>query len=115
MFVAEIPIKTFVKLTGRAMGIVTSWFENFCDVCTQIIANNSKMLGTADNPIQIDEARFTSHCKYNCGQILAGEAPPTVEDVDSTVVNKCNHGARVDGLWVFGLQQGNNCQYFLVE
>lgn len=26
-----------------------------------------------------------------------------------------NHGARVDGPWVFGLRQGSDCRYFVVE
>ena len=37
------------------------------------------------------------------------------EDDDAEVENKRNHGARVDGPWVFGLRQGNDCRYFLVE
>jgi transposase len=115
MFVGEVPMTQVVEMTGRAQGTVTSWFENFRDVCSQIIAKKVKMLGTADEPIQIDEARFAGRRKYNRGRMLAGDATPTSEDAESIVVNKRNHGARIDGPWVFGLRQGDDCRYYVVE
>jgi len=71
------------------------------------------MVGTEDTPIQIDEVYFAGRCKYNCGHLLAGDALPLSEDKDTaaTVQSKRNHGARIDGLWVFGLHQGHDCRY----
>ena len=66
-------------------------------------------------PIQIDKARFAGRRKYNRGRLLAGDAPPNDEDEDAVVVNARNHGARIDGPWVFGLRQGNDCRYFYVQ
>lgn len=73
------------------------------------------MLGTDDNPIQIDESRFAGRRKYNRGRLLQGDAPANSVDEDVVVQNKQNHGACVDGPWVFGLRQSNDCRYFVVE
>jgi transposase len=115
MFVAELPVTQVVALTSRAPLTVTSWFETLRDVSSQIIAKEQKMLGTRDNPIQIDEARFAGRRKYNRGRMLTGDFAPTSEDAGSIVVNKRNHGARIDGPWVFGLRLGDDCRYFVVE
>ncbi|KAL5232717.1 hypothetical protein ACI65C_000127 [Semiaphis heraclei] len=60
------------------------------------------MVGNAQNPIQIDEARFAGRRKYNRGRLLAGDAPPSLRDINVEVINNRNHGARVDGLWIGG-------------
>jgi len=67
-----------------------------------------KMVGTVAKPIQIDEARFA-------GRILNGDALPLSEDDDVEVENDRNHGTHVDGPWVLGARQGNDCCYFVVE
>jgi hypothetical protein len=74
------------------------------------------MLGTHANPIQINEARLAGYRKYNSGRMLGGDKPPPINtDEGAQVQNNCNHGARVDGPWVFGLKQGNDSRYFYVE
>jgi len=115
LFIADKPIVKTEELMGRAPGTVTTWFETFRNICSEVIAKKPKMLSTKANPIQIDESRFAGCCKYNHGQMLTGDAPPDSEDEDTTVQNKRNHGARVDGPWVFGLHQGNDCRYFVME
>src|SRR5277367_5247300 len=72
------------------------------------------MEGTADNPIQIDEARFAGRRKYNRGRVLQGDRMASSEDSEAEVQNNRNHGKRVDGPWVFGLKQGTDCRYFYV-
>ena len=64
------------------------------------------MIGTEDNPIEINKIRFAGRCKYNWGCMLLGDAPPLSED--------WNEGAQIDGPWVLGLCQGH-CHYFIVE
>ena len=46
-------------------------------------------------------------CKCDCGsacQLLEGDHPAESEDSDADIENQRNHGARVDGPWVFGLK-----------
>lgn len=114
LFVHEIPMTTAVQLTGRASNTVTDWYSMCREVCSSVIAKRQQMIGTFDNPIQIDEARFAGRRKYNRGRMLAGDAPASSEDDDADVANNRNHGARVDGPWVFGLKRGNDCRYFYV-
>jgi len=38
-----------------------------------------------------------------------------LRDIYVEVINNQNHGARVDGPWVFGLKNGNDCHYFYVH
>lgn len=114
-FVLEMPIAKTAELTGRAESTVTTWFEMCRNVCTSDLATRQKMVGTDDDPIQIDESRFAGHRKYHRGRMLTGDAAPGSEDEEAQVQNMRNHGARVDGPWVFGLRQGRDCRYFVVE
>jgi len=79
-----------------------------------VVSKRPQMRGTFENPIQIDEARFAGRWKYNCGRLLEGDAQPESEDEDAEVDNARNHGARIDGPWVFGLKQGHDCRYFYI-
>jgi hypothetical protein len=47
--------------------------------------------------------------------VIQDDSPSEAEDNIAHVGIKRNHGARVDGPWVFGLCQGNDCRYFVVE
>ena len=73
------------------------------------------MLGTAEEPIQIDEARFAGKRKHNRGRLLRGNRIPQSEDSDALLENNRNHGSRIDGPWVFGLKQGLDSCYFYVK
>ena len=65
MFVIDIPIRQIHELTGRAETTITAWFEVCCTVCSTILLDRQKMVGTDDQPIQIDEAWFAGCRKYN--------------------------------------------------
>ena len=116
-FVYETPINTTITLTGKSPNTVTDWYNMCREVCSVMVScqTRGKMVGTEENPIQIDEARFAGRRKYNRGRLLAGDHPPNSEDSDAEPVNKKNHGARIDGPWVFGLKNGLDCRYFYVE
>ena len=73
------------------------------------------MVGTAENPVQIDESRFAGRRKYNRGRMLQGDHAPKEIEEDIEVENNRNHGRRIDGPWVFGLMKGNDCRYFYVQ
>lgn len=115
LFIIDIPLTTASQLTGRSTSTVTDWYNMCREVCTSIISGRPKMKGTSANPIQIDEARFAGRRKYNRGRLLAGDAPPQSEDEEADISNSRNHGARIDGPWVFGLRQGDDCRYFYVQ
>jgi len=68
----DIPLRTTATLTDRCQETVTDWFNMCREVCSSIVQKRPKMLGTAINPIQIDEARFSGKRKYNRGRLLNG-------------------------------------------
>ena len=70
-------------------------------VCTKVIEKKSQMLGTAEEPIHIDEARFAGKRTYNRSRLLQGNRAPQSEDSDALLENNRNHGRRIDGPWVF--------------
>lgn len=108
LFVLEIPIHQVITLTGRAEGTVTDWYNMSREVCSAVLSKKPQMEGSFDHPIQIDEARFAGRRKYNRGRMLLGDEPPNSTDDEADVVNRRNHGTRVDGPWVFGLRKGND-------
>ena len=115
MFIIDLPYKWVSRLTGRAQGTISDWFNMCREVCTGIVEGRPQMVGTRDNPIQIDESRFAGKRKYNRGRLLQGDRRPRQRDPSVAVINNRNHGNRVDGPWVFGLIQGNDCRYFWVQ
>ena len=72
------------------------------------------MVGTEEDPIQIDEARFAGRRKYKRGRLLNGDRQAESTDSEADVENHRNHGRRVDGPWIFGLKKGTDCRYFIV-
>lgn len=71
--------------------------------------------GSDDNPVQIDEARFAGHRKYNRGRILRDDRFATLEVNDAEVANNNNHDAKFGSPWAFCLQIGLVFRYFYVE
>lgn len=116
-FVMEIPMTTAATLTGKSNNTITDWYNMCREVCGSTVScrKRGKMVGTEENPIQIDEARFAGRRKYNRGRLLNGDAAPLSEDSDADIENNRNHGRRIDGPWVFGLKQGSDCRYFYVQ
>lgn len=115
MFVLELPTQMVIDWTGRSKECVTDWFNMCREVCTAVLKTKNKLVGNAQNPIQIDEAHFAGRRKYNRGRLLARDAPPSLTDIIAEVINNRNYGARVDGPWVFGLKNGNDCRYFYIH
>lgn len=83
--------------TGKPYNTVTDWYNICREVCGAIVSHRvrGKMVGTEDNPIQIDEARFARRRKYKRGRMLNGDQALLSEDSDAVVQNNVrNHGAR---------------------
>ena len=117
LFVLDIPMSTVTTLTGKSANTVTDWFNMCQEVCTSIVSHQrwGKMVGTTENTIQIDEARFAVRWKYHRGRMLNRDNAPLSEDSDADQEYNRNHGRRIDGPWVFVLKQGLGCRYFWVE
>lgn len=116
-FVEDCSYDIIQKFTGRSRETICDWFNMCREVCTQIVSveNRGQMIGTNDQPVQIDEARFAGRRKYNRGRMLKGDHPANLIDSEAEVENNRNHGRRIDGPWVFGLKKGLDCRYFFVE
>lgn len=116
-FILDLPYDTVHTLTGRGPEAISDWFNLCREICSEIVSvtKRGKMVGTAEEPVQIDEARFAGRRKYNRGRMLQGDRAPDSTDVEAEVQNNRNHGRRIDGPWVFGLKKGDDCRYFFVE
>ncbi|XP_076031863.1 uncharacterized protein LOC143019764 [Oratosquilla oratoria] len=116
LFIMDIPCNTTVTLTGKSPNTVTDWYNMCREVCGEIVSHRTRgqMIGTEEKPIQIDESRFAGRRKYNRGRLLTGDHAPETKDSDADIVNNRNHGARIDGPWVFGLKNGLDVCYFYV-
>ncbi|KAG0717402.1 hypothetical protein GWK47_008057 [Chionoecetes opilio] len=57
------------------------------EVCGSIVSYRArgKMVGTDDNPIHFDEARFAGKRKYNRGRMLNGDTAPISENSDADI------------------------------
>lgn len=116
-WILELPHRYVVKIVGCSSATVVDWF-GFCrEICTEVVSLDrlGQMTGTKEQPIQIDEARFAGRRKYNKGRLLEGDQPPESTDSEADVRNQRNHGRRIDGPWVFGLRQGLDARFFVVE
>ena len=87
------------------------------EVCTEIVSvrRRGQIVGTPQDPIQIDESKFGGKRKYNRGRLLLGDRPPRHIDDAVNVDNNRNHGNRVDGPWVFGIKNSQECRFFHVQ
>ena len=115
MFIVDLPFTWVQTLTGRCTQSINDWFNMCREVCSSIVEARGQMVGTLDNPIEIDESRFAGKRKYRRGRLLQGDRRPRLRNRAAVVFNNRNHGNRVDGPWVFGLIQGNDVRYFWVE
>ena len=122
VFVQRTCLQTAVYWTNRSKSTLVDWYNMCREVCTEIIRPQAhgrpirpKMVGTADNPIQIDESRFAGKRKYNRGRLLEGNLPAVERDDEVEFENLRNHGDRVDGPWVFGLKQGIDHRFYVVD
>ena len=99
--IRSLRVKYAETITGRLHSILVGWYNMCREVCTKVIEKKSQMLGTAEEPIHIDEARFAGKRTYNRSRLLQGNRAPQSEDSDALLENNRNHGRRIDGPWVF--------------
>ncbi|XP_064117836.1 uncharacterized protein LOC135223295 [Macrobrachium nipponense] len=116
-FIEDLSYHQVQGLTGRGTEAICDWFNMCREVCTVIVSvqNRGQMMGTEEEPVQIDEARFAGRRKYNRGRMLQGDQAPNSTDSDAEMNNNRNHGRRIDGRRVFVLKKGSDCRYFYVQ
>ena len=100
-FPCETPVKYAKTITGQSHSTLVDWYNMCWEVCMKVTEKKGQMLGTTEQPIQIDEARFAGKRKYNRGRLLQGNRVPQSEDTDALLENKRNYGRRIDGPWGF--------------
>lgn len=116
------------KAAGVSKDTVVNWFKVCRRVCGSSESALPKMIGTLEEPIQVDESYFSGRRKYNRGRMQRGDksAPgeqqarqelvieleswgsvdPSDDDGDEfsgRPTRKNNYGQRVVGPWVVGL------------
>lgn len=116
-FIQDISYDLVQSLTGRGTEAICDWFNMCRKVCTAIVSvrNRGQMVGTDEEPVQIDEARFAGRRKYNKCRMLQGDQAPNSPDSKTELDNNHNHERCIDGPWVFGLKKGSDCRYFYVQ
>ena len=59
-------------MTGRSRPTICDWFNMCREVCSSIVSVNrrGRMVETAVNPVERDEACFAGRRKYNRGRLL---------------------------------------------
>jgi len=102
-------------MTGISKSAILAWAAFLRRVCGETIARRQPMLGTAESPVQVDEALFSGRRKYGRGRLLASDHAP--KRVMSKVRgHKRSYGGRVSGgAWVFGLIHGRDLRYYAVR
>ena len=58
--------------SGHSLHTVIDWYNMIREVCTHSVGNAPKMLGTATNPVQIDESYFSGRRNYGKGRLIRG-------------------------------------------
>ncbi len=103
--------------TGHGKHTIVDWMNMCREVCSFAINSRPKMVGTSDQPVQIDESYFQGRRKYNRGRLLLG-------DKKAAMAQEKESGAKDDdadddeskGPWVFGLyERKDSIRFYLVE
>lgn len=95
--------------TGHNKHTICDWLNLCREVCTRVIRNQPKMVGTDEQPVQIDESYFQGRRKYNTGRLRDGDKVEEAEKKAKEAMRKKEklgnnyELGRVVGPWVFGL------------
>ncbi len=68
--------------TGHSSSTVIDWLNLMREVCTHSVEAEPKMVGTAENPVQIDESYFSGRRKYGKGRLMRGNLDEQNENGD---------------------------------
>lgn len=108
-----------VAMTGRSRSTVCDWFSLFREVCSVALSHEPLIVGTEEQPVQVDESYFKGRRKYNRGRYLSYDQTQSQDVPDwrsNEPRNNRNFGNRIVGPWVVGITQGKNkVRCFIVE
>ncbi len=109
------------KVCGNSTNTVCVWNNLLREVCSLAIEQFHKLVGTTENPVQIDESYFGGKAKYGRGRRLKGDRIHRNESKaqqelqrqhDSTVDE--SSVSQVHGPWFFGLNQNERTVRFII-
>ena len=72
-------MKQNLAACGSSTQTVCVWYHLFREVCALAMLDHPKLIGTTENPIQVDEAFFGSRAKYKKGRRLRGDKSSPAE------------------------------------
>lgn len=103
--------KQLAYVTGHGVQAVTDWKNLMREVCQQSLEAEPKMVGTATDPIQIDESFFSGRRKYGKGRLLKGNISNWgEEDPDDPITFGVDNP---NWCWVLGIYSNKNDVRFL--
>lgn len=113
---------TFEQLmmkTGHSNHTICDWLNMCREVCSTVVRNQPKMVGTDEQPVQIDESYFQGRAKYNRGRRLEGDK---LDEQEKNIQQKLKVQdadyalGRVVGPWVFGMYMSpTRCRFYVVQ
>ena len=137
---SSMPTSRAAKAAEVSKNTLISWYAACREVCSRTETALPKMLGTPEEPIQVDESYFSGRRKYNRGRLRKGDrqasneaeaqeeleielggwgsADPSEdenEEFDGPPIRRRNYGSRVVGPWVVGLYKNRHeVRFFIV-
>jgi len=101
------------KGAGYSRETIDVYFNRLRETCSRKCSERPKMIGTAKEPVQIDEAYMSGRRKYNRGRTLDGDK--RAEEVEPEARGRRrNGGDRISGSWVLGLYKKGDVRYYAV-
>ena len=88
---------------------IVDWLNLCREVTSHAVESLSEMVGTPEQPIQVDEAYFSGRRKYNKGRLLEGDI-----GMQSGCNRSNNYGDQVTGPWVLCIYKSKENQRFVV-
>ena len=94
-------------MTGLSRPTVNDWLYYCRELCGVVLNNSAKLVGTDDQPVQVDESYHVGRRKNHRGRLNLGDKSSS-EDDDSSIVSSESSKDCHRGPWVFGVYQDNS-------
>ena len=66
-------VRDAAEVCGTTQNSIVRWWSMCRNVCTLVLDNEEKYVGTADQPVQVDESFFSGRRKYGRGRLQSGD------------------------------------------
>lgn len=94
-------IAQLMTKTGHASHNVCDWLNTCIEVCIKVVSKQPKMIGTKEQPVEIDESFFQGRKKYNQGRMrkLSWEGEKEEAQESWKYLLWTRQSGRPEGLW----------------